>query len=151
MYTLRSKVVLPAPAAEVWSFIATPLNLNRITPPELAFETLSELPDTMFSGLLIQYRIRLPLLGHRRWITEIKHTNPGRSFVDEQRMGPYAFWYHWHEIEALGPQKTLMKDQVFYRLPFGIVGRLVHRFWVDGMLQEIFRYRQHRLKEIFSA
>jgi hypothetical protein len=33
-------------------------------------------------------RIRLPLLGPRRWVIEIQHIQPHRSFVDEQRKGP---------------------------------------------------------------
>jgi len=124
---------------------------GNLSPPHLAFEVRSELPETMFNGLIIEYRIRLPLWGRRRWVTEIKHIRPGRSFVDEQRIGPYAFWYHIHDIEKLNSQKTRMRDLVYYRLPFGPLGRLVQRFLVEEMLQEIFDFRKKRLEEIFPG
>src|SRR6056300_1716366 len=110
MHFLKREIVLEAPADKVWDFLATPRNLNELTPPGLHFRILSELPDRMFEGLLISYEIRIPGFGTRSWLTEIKHVRDRLSFVDEQRLGPYRFWYHQHIIEAEGPLKTRMID-----------------------------------------
>lgn len=133
---------------QLWAFIATPANLNLLTPPELQFEFCSELPATMTDGLLLLYRIRIPLFGRHRWLTEIKHIRPGSSFVDEQRLGPYHFWYHYHEVQARNGG-SLMLDRVTYQLPFGPLGTLVERLLVRGMLERIFDYRAEKLRELF--
>lgn len=150
MYCLEKEIVLNAPADTVWEFLATPLNLNELTPPGLNFRILSELPDVMYGGLIITYEIKIPVFGTHRWVTEIKHINDGVSFVDEQRIGPYKFWYHQHLIDALDEKTTRMFDKVFYQLPFGPLGRIVHYFRVEKMLEEIFTYRSRRLHQIFG-
>ncbi len=149
MYTIHRQVVVPSTRQEVWDFISNPENLNRITPDALHFSILTPLPTAMFNGLLIEYRITLPILGRQRWVTEIKHIRPLTAFVDEQRIGPYKFWYHYHEIQQCD-KGIIIRDQVSYCLPFSLVGKLVHRFFIKKMLTRIFDYRQKRFMELFS-
>jgi len=149
MHFLEREIILNAEVETVWAFMATPANLNELTPPELNFQIVSELPDKMYNGLTVLYLIRIPLFGKRRWLTEIKHIREGEYFVDEQRIGPYRLWYHEHSIEPLGDKQTRMVDRVSYQLPFGILGYLVHQFWVKNMLDTIFDYRAKRLSEQF--
>jgi ligand-binding SRPBCC domain-containing protein len=101
MYELYQEQVMKAPNDKLWEFISRPENLNKITPPEMDFTIISEVPEEMYSGLLIQYKVKLPVLGTSDWVTEIKHIIPGRQFVDEQRIGPYSFWYHYHALEEV--------------------------------------------------
>lgn len=150
MHVLERSVLLHSGAAEVWDFLATPLNLNDLTPPDLNFKILSELPDKMYNGLMILYEIRIPLFGTHRWLTEIKHIHEGVSFVDEQRIGPYKLWYHQHMIEAVTDRQTRMIDRVTYQLPFGPLGVMVHNLKVRQMLDEIFNYRTQRLYQLFG-
>ncbi len=149
MHRLERSIDLDVSCEELWDFIATPKNLNLLTPPDLEFEILSELPERMYDGLMILYRIRIPLFGRWRWLTEIKHIRDGVSFVDEQRVGPYRLWYHQHEIRPLGEGRTRMFDRVDYALPFGPLGVVVQRLWVAGMLEGIFEFRRKKLLELF--
>ncbi len=149
MHFLEREILLNAEPQRVWEFLATPINLNELTPPDLQFQLLSEVPDKMHNGLTILYEIKVPIFGKHRWLTEIKHIREGEYFVDEQRLGPYRLWYHQHRIEGAGEGKTRMRDHVSYRLPFGVFGCLVHKLRVEKMLQEIFAYRAKRLREIF--
>ncbi len=150
MHLLEREIVLNANPNKVWEFLATPANLNELTPPDLQFRILSEVPDKMYQGLTILYEIQIPIFGKHRWLTEIKHIREGTFFVDEQRVGPYKLWYHQHQLESYEIKKTRMVDRVFYRMPFGVVGTLVHEIWVKKMLKEIFDYRALRLKELFG-
>ena len=61
MHVIDKKITLHAAPEEVWAFLATPLNLNELTPPDLEFRILSDLPDTMYNGLMITYEIGIPL------------------------------------------------------------------------------------------
>jgi len=150
MYFLEREMILNAEPELVWKFLATPKNLNELAPPELHFQILSAVPERMFNGLTILYRIRIPLFGSHRWLTEIKHIRDGEYFVDEQRLGPYRFWYHQHWIEPLTANRTRIIDRVSYELPCRIVGALIHKIWVKHMLEHIFDYRARRLQEIFA-
>lgn len=115
----------------------------------MAFSIVSDVPDTMRSGLLIEYAIRIPFLGRQRWLTEIKHVVDGRSFVDEQRVGPYRLWYHYHEI-APAEEGVRFRDHVTYAMPFGPLGELVHRLHVSGELRRIFDFRERAMREILE-
>ena len=150
MHFLEREIVLNTGIETLWQFMSTPANLNKLTPPELHFQIVSELPDRMYNGLMIQYAIKIPLFGSWNWLTEIKHIREREYFVDEQRLGPYRLWNHQHLFEPVEEQKTRMIDRVNYCLPFGIVGTLVHELRVKKMLRDIFEYRAERLSEIFS-
>lgn len=150
MHLLEKEITLNTSAEEIWEFLATPLNLNELTPPDLEFKIISDLPDKMYNGLMIQYEIRIPLFGTHRWLTEIKHIREGVSFVDEQRLGPYKLWFHQHIIEPVAANQTRMIDRVTYQMPFGPLGQLVHQLKVKQMLNEIFDYRTQRLHELFG-
>ena len=150
MHLLEREIILNTNPERVWAFLSTPNNLNELTPPDLHFQVLSEVPEKMYNGLTILYEIKIPVFGKRRWLTEIKHIQEGAFFVDEQRLGPYRLWYHKHRIENFEGNKTRMLDSVFYQLPYGVIGSLVHKLWVKTMLDEIFDYRVRRLVELFG-
>ena len=37
--------------------------------------------------------------------------------VDEELKGPFAYWRHRHEFQALDGRRTLMTDHVEYQFP----------------------------------
>lgn len=105
----------------------------------------------MYPGFFITYRVA-PLFGFKMtWATEITHVEPERFFVDEQRLGPYKIWHHEHHFEAIDEKTTRVKDIVHYALPFGFLGRIAHPIVIKPKLQEIFTYREQRIKEIFGS
>jgi ligand-binding SRPBCC domain-containing protein len=150
MYVLEEEQVIDTNLLKAWDFIRDPQNLNRITPEEMQFEIQQDLPPEMYEGLLIKYRVRIPFFGKQTWVSELKHIQHKRSFVDEQRIGPYKFWYHYHEIVEVD-EGVKFTDRVSYQLPFGPLGKLVHHFLVKRLLQQIFTYRREALEEIFSS
>ena len=149
MYTLEREQTVPAHLAEAWDFLKDPANLNMITPDDLHFQIISPVPSEMFNGLVIEYRIRIPFLGTQEWITEVKHIREMHSFVDEQRLGPYAFWYHYHELNEVEKGVKLI-DRIYYEVPWSFAGRLLHKMVIRKTLDRIFDHRRERLTEIFS-
>ncbi len=128
-----------------WDFIRSPQNLDRITPEDMAFEIASELPEAMYNGLLIEYRVGIPLLGKQAWLSELKHIRERHSFVDEQRIGPYKLWYHYHEIEAVAGGVRFI-DRVHYTMPFGPFGEIARAVYVKNQLERIFDYRREAME-----
>ena len=141
--------IIPGTLERVWDFFSDPRNLSRITPPQLDFTVLTELPDRIYPGMMIEYRVR-PLFGiPATWLTEITHVESGKFFVDEQRIGPYRMWHHEHHFTALGDGKVEVRDRVTFVLPFGWLGELAHPFLVKPQLERIFAYREKAVGELF--
>jgi ligand-binding SRPBCC domain-containing protein len=150
-HRLEHTQIIPAGLETCWAFFSDPRNLSKITPSELDFQILSELPGEMHAGLKIEYRVR-PLLGiPMRWISEITEVQPLRAFADEQRKGPYRTWCHRHEFRPLDAHRTEMRDVVDYSLWFGPLGDLAHFLVVRRQLKHIFDYRTAAVERLFGS
>ncbi|HYH80328.1 MAG TPA: SRPBCC family protein [Longimicrobium sp.] len=148
LHRLDALQKLPVSIAEAWDFFSDARNLAVITPPSLGFEVTGPLPERMYAGMIITYRVR-PLLGLPvRWVTEITHVDEPHRFVDEQRFGPYRFWHHQHLFREI-PGGVEATDIVHYALPPG--GGAVRRALVAPRLAEIFTYRKAVLERTFGA
>jgi uncharacterized protein (TIGR01777 family) len=135
-----SEQYLPWPLEKVFAFFAEAKNLEDITPPTLNFHIESVSTPEMQEGTKIRYKLKvhgLPV----DWLTEIEKWKPNEEFVDNQIKGPYTKWHHTHYFERLG-EGTLMKDTVRYRLPMGIVGKVVASQWVKKDIEKIFSHRR---------
>lgn len=150
LFRLERVQLLPIGLDQAWDFFSDPANLGRITPDWLCFDVRCTLPERMFAGQVIEYRIRLNPVVTVRWITEITHVEEGVRFVDEQRFGPYRFWHHLHTFEAV-PEGVRMTDSVHYGLGFSFLGDALERFYVRPKLEAIFDHRGKTLRELFGC
>ncbi len=150
VYRIYEKQTLPASLEEVWDFISSPRNLQEITPDSMGFKIVTpNLPDKMYPGMMVSYKVS-PLLGIRMtWVTEITQVDEMNYFVDEQRVGPYALWHHEHFIKQL-TDGIEMIDIVTYQLPLGFLGSLAHSLFVKQKLRSIFNYRTEILEKRFG-
>lgn len=148
-HILQRTLTLDLPRAEVFEFFAAASNLERITPPELNFHIVTPQPFELKKGALIDYKLSLHGIP-MSWRTEITEWDPPFSFVDTQLSGPYSQWIHRHTFTELEPNKTLIEDEVRYRLPLEPLGDLAH-FIVRGQLEYIFDHRQKIVAEILGG
>jgi ligand-binding SRPBCC domain-containing protein len=147
-HILTRELTLDLSQETVFDFFADAGNLERITPPELNFHIITAQPIDIKKGTLIDYQLKLrgfPV----KWRTVISEWNPPFSFVDEALKSPYKQWIHRHTFTKLAENKTLIKDEVKYRLPIEPLGDLVHWF-VRRELNYIFDFRQKIVKEILQ-
>ena len=145
-YRLHWELWVPHPLPAVFDFFSRAENLEQITPPWMRFRILTPAPIVMKPGATIAYSLRvrgIPL----RWLTEIERWNPPFEFIDVQARGPYKFWRHTHRFSERNGG-TLIADTVDYVLPFGLLGRLVHRFQVARDLGRIFDYRAQQVQAL---
>lgn len=147
-HILTRSLTLDLPRKKVFDFFADAGNLERITPPELNFKIITEQPFEIEEESLIDYKLKMrgiPLT----WQTVISLWNPPVEFVDEAIKSPYKQWIHRHTFTELAPDKTLIEDEVRYRLPLEPFGDLAHWF-VRRELDYIFDFRQKTVEEILK-
>jgi ligand-binding SRPBCC domain-containing protein len=141
--------ILPITLEEAWAFFATPKNLNEVTPKNLDFKILSDLPEKMYEGLIIRYKIKPMLNIPLDWCTEITHIDELSYFVDEQRQGPYKMWHHEHHFSAT-KDGVLMKDILHYDVGLSLFGTIAGWLFVDKKVKEIFEFRKEALDTYFQ-
>ena len=135
---LVTRTVLDAPLESVFPFFSKPGNLGLLTPPKMGF-TIRRADRVMASGAAIEYNLRvfgLPI----GWRSRIECWEDSKCFVDSQVRGPYRTWWHEHHFTETGGS-TVMEDRVYYALPLGLLGQLVHRLLVARQLRATFNYR----------
>jgi ligand-binding SRPBCC domain-containing protein len=115
----------------------------------MGFKILTGEANKMFAGQIIQYIVTPILKIPVKWVTEITHVKEGEYFVDEQRFGPYSLWHHKHFIKPI-KNGVEMIDIVDYKIPFGVLGQLMHPILVKPKLNEIFEYRRTALINLFG-
>lgn len=149
VYQLHSKQKLPISPNDAWNFLSDPKNLKLITPDFMGFDIISGADREMFPGQIIEYVVK-PVLGiPNKWVTEITHVVDQKYFVDEQRFGPYSLWHHKHFLKEIDGGVE-MEDIIHYKVPFGLLGQLVHPILVKPKLNQIFEYRKNKLVELFG-
>lgn len=149
MHTIKAVQKIPATLEKTWDLFSNPANLQKITPESMKFKVLTELPDKIFSGQIIDYKVS-PLFGiPLSWRTEITDVKHGEFFVDEQRIGPYARWHHEHHFKAI-EGGVEMTDIVEYKNPLGYLGKLANGILVKRKLRKIFEYRFRKVEEMFG-
>lgn len=149
LYQLHAKQSIKTDMHTAWEFLSDPKNLQRITPEAMGFNILAGADRKMFSGQVIHYTVS-PFPGiTTKWVTEITHVENGKYFVDEQRFGPYALWHHKHFIREI-EGGVEMEDIIDYKIPFGILGQMLHPILVKPQLKKIFAHREKALKELFG-
>lgn len=139
-HVLERTQVIERSLDDTFAFFSDAFNLEKITPEFLRFKILTPRPLAMQSGAIIEYSLSLFGMPFK-WKTLIEQWEPGVKFVDRQLKGPYALWVHTHSFEALGADRTLMKDRVEYQLPLGFLGEIAHTLFVRETLKKIFAHR----------
>jgi ligand-binding SRPBCC domain-containing protein len=148
VHTLRRTQRISATPEKAWEFFSDPHNLSKITPPEFAFKTVpAELP--IYGGQVIVHTVRILPLIRVTWLTQLTHVEPGRMFIDEQRIGPYRFWHHRHVFTPCEGGVEML-DEVHYALPFGPLGNIANALFVKRQLNSLFDYRSEVLRKMFS-
>lgn len=148
LHSLCREQILPISLAEAWDFFSSPRNLDSMTPPEFGFRIVHCSSGKMHEGQIISYKVKILPGIWVPWVTEIKAVEEGRSFIDEQRFGPYKFWHHRHRFEEVeGGVKVC--DLVHYIMPFGPLGTIAHALFARKKLQRIFDFRREVLERRF--
>ncbi len=147
---LTSTQFLPITTEEAWAFFSSPANLNVITPEDMTFKITSGVPEKIYEGMIITYKVS-PLLNIPiNWVTEITHIKENEYFIDEQRQGPYRMWHHEHHFRKV-EGGVMMTDLLYYDVGKWVFGWIASLLFVDRRVRSIFTFREEKLRELFPG
>lgn len=141
---VRESFIAAAPE-RVFAFHELPDALRRLTPP---WETSRVIRMAKISVIGSEAIIETRILGllPARWVARHTAYDPPRMFEDVQISGPFRFWRHRHFV---APQAggALLRDEIEYEPPLGLIGRLAAPFLIIPRLEKLFDYRHAATRE----
>ncbi|MDP8911648.1 MAG: SRPBCC family protein [Actinomycetota bacterium] len=69
------------------------------------------------------------------------------SFTDSMVSGPFARFEHEHRFDRRG-ERTVMNDRFDYEAPFGPLGRLADRLFLERAVRRLLERRAEAIKEV---
>ena len=139
---------IPASAEAVFDWHEAPGAFERLTPSWERVRVLSHV-----GGIRDGARVSLlvgPAPFSMQWELEHRDYQHGRSFTDLQLSGPFRLWKHVHRMIPQGPHACVLEDTIEYELPFGALGRLFGRPFVQRKLKRLFAYRHGVTRRAFE-
>jgi ligand-binding SRPBCC domain-containing protein len=150
---------VPYPRKRVFAFFANPANLpplmpawqrvrlvrtNLVAPPGC---TATQAVAGKGSVITISFRPFPGIPWRMEWDASIEEFCWNDFFCDEQRRGPFRFFRQCHRIREEG-DGTVVRDEVEYELPFGLLGDVANALAVRRQIGVLFQHRQMMLLRI---
>ena len=137
--------VINATPERVFAFHELPDAFERLMPPWEHAKIIQKADIKVIGSRAI---IDTKILGlfTARWVAEHTEYDPPRSFTDVQISGPFTSWAHRHTIEPHA-DGALLKDEIEYEPPLGVLGALAAPFAVVPKLEKMFTYRHDVTKK----
>jgi ligand-binding SRPBCC domain-containing protein len=86
-----------------------------------------------------------------QWVAVHTEYDPPHLFADRQESGPFASWYHRHRFLDDGQGGTLLRDEVEYAVPLGVIGSWLGGWLVRRKLEAMFAYRHGKTQSLIES
>lgn len=132
---------MPVSAEELSDWHDRPGALQRLLPPWEPVQILNVQGRLSAGQQRVVFRLLLGGMVPLRWEAEASGYQIGHGFVDVQLRGPFAEWKHIHRFIPQDDERSLLQDEVSYRLRGGVLVRALASRAVGKRLERLFRYR----------
>ena len=141
---------IAAPPAAVFRFHESPGALRHLIPP---WETMRvvESSGSIQPGSKVVLQGTVGGLLRVRWVAVHTEYQPPHLFADRQESGPFASWYHRHRFLDDGMGGTILRDEVEYEPPLGVLGRWLAGGIIRGKLERMFAYRHETTRRLVES
>lgn len=146
-YVKESRI--KATPAVVFAFHESPNALRILIPPWERMRVV-ESAGSLRPGSKVVMRGRAGLLPIR-WVAIHTEYDPPHLFADRQESGPFAWWYHRHLFLDDGQGGTILRDEVEYQPPLGLLGRWLGGGLIRRKLDRMFTYRHETTQRLIEA
>ena len=135
---IKESIIQASPEC-VFAFHELPDALPRLTPPWESAHIVQPAPDLHVGSKAI-VETRIFGLFPARWVAEHTAYDPPHMFEDVQVEGPFRRWRHRHIIK-LHPAGAVLRDEIEYEPPLGLIGQFAAPFVIVPRLKRLFEYR----------
>ena len=111
--------------------------------------TVAESDGSLQRGSRVVLRGRLGPI-QVEWVAEHTAYDRPHLFADRQESGPFAWWYHRHRFIDDGSGGTILRDEVDYKPPLGVIGNWLGGWLIRRKLKQMFDYRHQATREILE-
>lgn len=147
--TFERQIDLPVNVEEAFAWHERPGALDRLIPPWERV-TVDQRGNGIRDGSVVELVQQLGAI-KLKWIAKHYDYHPGRSFRDTQVAGPFACWDHLHDFRPKGDGNGVLTDHIKYRVPCGIVGRLLGGAIIKRKVETMFMYRHNTTRDDLAA
>jgi ligand-binding SRPBCC domain-containing protein len=133
----------------VFRFHESPDALQHLIPPWENMK-LVESSGSLQPGSRVVLRGSLRFIPIK-WVAIHTEYDPPQLFADRQESGPFAYWYHRHRFLDDGQGGTLLRDEVDYAVPLGVIGRWLGGWLVRRKLEAMFTYRHEKTRSLIES
>ncbi len=133
----------------VFRFHESPDALLQLIPPWENMKPV-ESAGSLRPGSRVVLRGRLGFIPIQ-WIAIHTEYDPPHLFADRQESGPFAYWYHRHRFLNDGQGGTLLRDEVEYAVPFGVIGHWLGGWLVRRKLEAMFSFRHEKTRSLIES
>ncbi len=138
MKHFRHSFVINFSIDKVWKFYTNINHLKIITPERMKLEILKTTNNPLEEGS--EAWLRAKLITISQWHSKITHMKP-YEYADEMLEGRFKKWRHLHKFIKIDNNKTEIIDQIYFQLPYGILGMIFENYFLH-ILSKIFEYRK---------
>lgn len=147
---IEQSIEIDCPVERLFRFHRDTRNAPRVS-PGVTFESIDgEFPLTDGAVVTIVMRQR-PIPFRMTWRFKVEAVVLDRAVIDVALDSPFAAWRHEHRFAPLGVDRCRLTDRITYVPPFGPVGAIGDKLFVNRMLRKTFAQRQILTKRIMEA
>jgi len=152
------KLSLSISQQELYDWHASGAAFERLVPPWERIEIMDwqggELTRSLSTeqqfgdiskGARIRLRTKVGIFWQKLVAEHVNHQEP-HMFVDEMRKGPFSHWHHEHRFLDDGVGRSILEDEIHYRLPFSAISSVFAGSFVRKKLERMFSFRHLRTK-----
>jgi ligand-binding SRPBCC domain-containing protein len=146
MFTVIKKSFINCSVDELFDFHLDTNNIIKIIPKNIEVELLNTDNHTYEDKIIKLKTTRFFVSVY--WEVKIEKLEKPNMLVDVAIKSPFVYWKHQHIFTKKG-NVTELKDIIEYKLPFGVIGKLLNIF-VDYDIRKMFEFRHLNTKKILE-
>jgi ligand-binding SRPBCC domain-containing protein len=145
MASIHLTTFIAAPVERVFD-LSRSINLHKVS----TADTHEKVVDGKMNGLInegetVTWQAK-HLYRERRFTSKVTAMIRPVSFIDEMIKGDFKSFHHEHHFKPTD-NGTIVIDMLDFESPYGIIGKLLNRFYLKNYLEQLLLKRNEVIKE----
>lgn len=145
MATIHLTTFIAAPVERVFD-LSRSINLHKISTAHTHEKVVAGVMNGLINkGETVTWQAK-HLYKERKFTSKITAMNRPENFTDEMIQGDFKSFCHEHHFKSTH-NGTIMIDVVEFESPYGVIGKLVNKFFLKNYIEQLLLKRNEVIKE----